>query len=820
MSTENKKRYFVDTETVGLYGMIVLIQHAVEDGPIQLTHVWKQPASKTLALIEEIADNAIVGFNLTFDWFHLCKLHTVLSLIPGNWIPEQHIETIAKLETAARDGHCLKPWSALDLFLHSRKGPQQMLMERSPVRIKRVPVNPVKHNGVEMPLCYAVKHHLDEQLDFDPLLFARKKDGKPEWTVQDRTNRDGKIDTKSKDVILRFAPSGGLKALAKLCLKNEVRHGWEDVSMTAQDYPAELGYAPTALAVTPRGAAQNWTTERGKKAWPALVERHIKHWYTNEGAQEYAYDDIVHTRDLWHHYGCPEHGDVDSVLACMVAAVRWHGFILDKPGLGELKKMAQATCDASPINTNAPKEVRRYMTEVLDDEEAKIIAESTKKARLIEMRGWEILEDDACTKCLGGLLDDEYCHRCGNTGEVKVGPHPASLRAKELVSIKEAYKELELYLKLAEGERFHASFKIIGTKSSRMSGADGLNPQGIKNDPLVRAKFPLAWDGMVLCGGDFDAFEVAIADGIYNDPDLRDALKSGQKIHGLFGMALYPKYSYDQIIDSKDNPQDYEEGDMYSRSKSGVFAMLYGGQPITLNKNLGIPIEVCEAAFVRWGEMFPGIAQAQERINTAFMPLIQPGGIKTAITWTDPEDSVGSLTGFRRFFTLENKIIKDIYEVAMSAPQSWKSGRGNDTLVRSQTRGEQTAFGATMSALYGCAFQMAEANIRAATNHEIQCTGGEITKSLQADIWDLQPHGASPWRVAPMNVHDEVMVVADPEWVPALTETVKQGVEKFRDIVPLIGMSWVNGMADWSGKKGDKNAEEVNITWKDQTNEQ
>jgi len=813
----DKKHYFVDTETVGLYGCIVLIQHAVEDGPVQMTHVWTQRADKTLALIEEIADNIVVGFNLTFDWFHLAKLHTLLSLIPGHWIPRDHIETIAKLEMAARDGHCLKPWSALDLFLHSRKGDQQQLMERAPIRVKRVPVDLVIHEGVEMPMCYAVKHLLDDKLSFDPLLFARKQTKKAEWTVLDRTLRNGKIDPRTKDVVLKFAPSGGLKALAELCLKNEVRHSWDDISMNAQMYPLEAGYAPTALAVTPRGPAQQWANEKGKRAWPALVETHIDHWLNNKEALEYAHDDIIHTRDLWHHFGCPEHGDVDSVLACMVAAVRWHGFQVDKPGLSKLQDMARATFDASPINTNKPKEVRRYLTEVMDEEEAKIIADSTQKARLIEMQGWEILEDDACTKCLGGLLADVdgHCHRCDGTGEVKVGPHPAALRAKELVKIKEAYKELELYEKIFQAGRFHASFKIIGTKSSRMSGADGLNPQGIKHDPVVRSCFPLAWEGMVLCGGDFDAFEVAIADGVYNDPDLRAALKSGKKIHGLFGTALYPHYNYDQIIDSGSNPHNYEEGDMYSRAKSGVFAMLYGGQPVTLNKNLGIPIEICEAAFLRWGEMFPGIGKAQNRINESFMPLVQPGGKGTAITWQDPEDSVGSLTGFRRFFTLENQLIKDIFEVAGDPPESWRAAGKGRTIVRSPTRGEQTIFGATLSSLYGCAFQMAEANIRAATNHEIQCTGGEITKSLQADIWKLQPAGVSPWRVAPLNVHDEVMVATHPDWVPALTETVRQGVEKFRKIVPLIGMSWVNGMSDWSGKKGAVGAEEVSISWKD-----
>lgn len=33
--------------------------------------------------------------------------------------------------------------------------------------------------------------------------------------------------------------------------------------------------------------------------------------------------------------------------------------------------------------------------------------------------------------------------------------------------------------------------------------------------------FPLAWDGYELCGGDFDSFEVTLADAVYNDQTLR-----------------------------------------------------------------------------------------------------------------------------------------------------------------------------------------------------------------------------------------------------------------------------------------------------------
>jgi hypothetical protein len=52
-----------------------------------------------------------------------------------------------------------------------------------------------------------------------------------------------------------------------------------------------------------------------------------------------------------------------------------------------------------------------------------------------------------------------------------------------------------------------------------------------------------------------------------------------------------------------------------------------------------------------------------------------------------------------------------------------------------------------------------------------------------------------------MNVHDEIMCVTHPDHVEPVRSTVRRGVEMYRPQVPLIGMTWFEGMPDWSGKK-------------------
>jgi hypothetical protein len=854
------KLAFIDSETIGLHGMMILLQFAIDDGDINLWDVWKKPVGETLDLIEWLATHTVVGFNLTFDWFHIVKIYTVFSLCPRDWIPEEHIEEIALLEPLAQNGPCIKPVNALDLLLHSRKGQYQALMARSDIRIRRVP----------NALAYALAEELEKRVQIDGIYFAKSHDkDAPKWQVFDIKNREGEFDSNFKDVVLRFNPAGGLKFLAEHALGYKPKYIYTDVEIDRKYWPKELGYAPIALATsTPDKNWEVWTrdkkTDKRKLvgySWPALIKHHIEHWHTREDAREYASDDIKYTRELYYHFEKPEAGDDDSVLACMVPVIRWRGFKTNNPGIRILLDKAQALIDNAPVNVNKPTEVRAYIGECMDDMEKLIISTSTKKANIKAVSMWEVLEEETCTKCSGEGHHESVCKRCEGTGKLHAigatttdhGNHPAAIRADELLTIKVAAKEVELYKKLLRAGKFHASFVVIGTLSTRMSGADGLNAQGIKSTKEVRAMFPLAWDPVdipgykkrleeiigerwtevwervkdfyiqdmyQLCGGDFDSFEVTLADAVYQDPDLRKALvtkvpchkcdatgqrkgeecgecdgtgRTTKKIHALFGMCLFPGKTYEEIVASAGTSND-----MYSKGKQGVFAMIYGGDFNTLVRNLGIPVDTAAEAFETWNKWFPRSAKARERTFKAFCSMKQPGGLGTQVIWGDPDDYVESFLGFRRYFTLENMITKELFKLANGVPKAWKNCKIK--VLRRQK--VQTAGGAVSSAVYGAAFQIQAANQRAAANHEIQSPGGQLTKALQRAIWDLQPVGVNVLLVAPMNVHDELMCVTHPDYVETVATVVRDKVESFRPKVPLIGMTWNKAQENWAEKKG------------------
>lgn len=780
---------FLDTETCGLVGMPVLIQYAYDDGPIHLFEPWTRPVRESLELIEKVCDTCFVGFNNSFDWFMLCKLYTIWRLLPSDLIPANDIPLVAEMEPLGRDGPCIKPASALDLMLHSRKGPYQSLMARNDVRIRKVPTI----------LAAPLAQELEKRIEFDGILFARRKDPEaPRWQVFDRRNKAGDIDPDFKDVVLKFHAAGGLKFLAEHALGIKPDYHYQDIEIDPKLRPYELGYVPFALGVS--SPEQDWEVfdKHGDSkgfAWPAVIHHHIKHWHNSEDARKYARDDVKYTRMLEEKFEYPEIGDNDSVLACMVAAVRWHGFVVDLDQTEELLEKSRKIVLRSPVNINKPKQVRHYIRECMDDTEALLIDNSTKKSNLEQIRDEMVVEEagEICIKCMG-----EGCLRCDHAGELAVGRMPAAERCDEILKIKEAAKEVELYTKLIQAGRLHAEFRVIGTLSSRMSGGGGLNAMGIKHSNEVRRMFSLAWAGMVLCGGDFDSFEVTLADAVFQDPALRADLLAGKKLHALMGMALYPGKTYEDIIASKGS-----DFDMYMRGKQAVFAMLYGGDHTTVHNKLAIPLAVAEEAFIRFQRKYPGIKKCREEVFNRFQAMKQPGGIGTAITWKDPDDYAETFLGFRRYFTLENRVCKELFKLAQSPPRHWRKVK----LEIVRTDRVQQVGGAVSSALYGAAFQIQAANTRAANNHLIQSPGAMITKTVQRRIWDAQPHGVNDWRVAPFNCHDEVMVVTHPDYVEEVTNTVIEAVESYRAQVPLIGMEWAKNMRNWSEKGGGTNDE-------------
>jgi len=804
---------FLDYETCGLHGMPVLLQYAIDDGEIQLYDIWKNRIEDTLDILKLITTHkgGVVGFNIAFDWFHQCKLYTVFNEFVKRTglkhvIPEHYIRDIAECEMDARDGPCLRPVKACDLLLCARKGKYQSLMDRNDIRIRKVPT----------VLSHKIADELHKRIPLNPLYFARYKEKHDNnWQVLDILDKNtGEVVSGFKDVVLKFNPSSALKALAQdaLGVKEDEVIYFTDVEPSKNLYPEEVGYAPFAKAIATGGRADNILS--WGQTWPNKIGGHIDHWAYNAKARKYAENDIVYTRGLYNHFERPELGDVDSDLACQVAAVRWRGFKVDLESIKIQRDKAVERTKKTPM---APSKVKEAIWPLLDATEKLATGGSTKKIILEAMSKWTI----DCPECEGNGGD---CKKCKGSGEVI---HPAAKVAKEVLEARKATKEKELYDKLLQAGRLHASFKVIGALSGRMSGADGLNPQGIKATKEVRKCFPLAWPGQAFCGGDFESFEVCIAAAVYKDPKLlsdltslsicseckgvgeiekdkktnqmvtcpecKGAKQSKKKIHGIFATALYPGETYETVVLSKGM-----DPDMYKAGKIGVFLKMYGGNEKTMMDRIpDMTEEQAKKADVLWGQMYPGIAKAQKRIVEMFCSMRQPDGIGHKVYWHEPSETIESLLGFPRFFTLENRICHELFTLAEEPPKEWLNIK---VTVRRRDR-DQTATGAVRSALFGAAFQIQSGNMRAAANHEIQATGAGITKVVQHKIWiTFQPAGINEWHVMPMNIHDEILCPCMPEIQSQIEDLVKEEVKKFVPLIPLISIDWKSNMETWADK--------------------
>lgn len=773
---------FLDTETTSFHGIIVLMQAAIGDGPIQLWSPWTETATDTLDWMRKyvLHKGGLVMFNASFDFFHCQKLYNVLTLFQRKYgkheFPEDYVNEIAALEKDARFENCIKPYGALDLMLHSKKGEFQSLMNRKAIRIRRIPYI----------IALDLVDELNRRIVLDDVYFARKADKTTRWKIHDITNDLGEVIPDLVDVVLTFAPSGSLKALAiHVGIQNaNTRSLFEDVSIPEQFMSNEPGYSPFATAPfeLPSGkfvvpSPSNWYGR-----WPEHIRHHIHHWTYNEDARIYAEDDIKDTRGLYKYFGCPDLGDDDSELACMVGSTRWRGFSIDRVSLEKQLNQAEEDLKQYDFNWNSPNVCRKVLEQHMDDDLKKLIP-STSKNILEEVAKWQI--EDVCDDCFGA-----GCEKCENKGTVSTGvPHLAALDAERILQARRTSKRRGDILKLMMTDRFHPDFKIIGAKSSRMSGTGGLNAQGISSAPAIRSCFTLADSGEILSGGDFDSFEVTIADATYNDPALRADLLADTKLHAVMGGYLYD-LTYEETMSTKGLEGNK---DKYAKGKSAIFALFYGGDSGTLVRKSGVSLEKAQEAEHKWAKRYPVMNEGKKKVIDAHTCMTQPKGIGSNVIWKEPAEYVETMFGFRRYFTLENKICKALFDLATNPPKDWKSIKGQ-VVRRDKT---QTSLGATRSALYGAAFNIMSSNIRASINHLIQGSGATPQKSLQRQLWDIQPSGESKMLIRGYSVHDELLMVHVPEVTEEVIKIKDSFLVEFRKRIPLLAITWITGMSSW-----------------------
>lgn len=708
---------FLDTETCGLSGIIVTIQTKKLDESPVFYEIWRRPASLTIELIEQICNEEVVAYNLTFDWFHLVKFYNIFVQIRDKSIPPDPAE-VWSIEQEKNIKYACRPQAALDLMLHAKQGPLQSLMipKTEVVKISRVPA----------PAAGDLKKILDTipYQGIDWIYFYHNKNFQG-WTIDYNKDKD------FPDLVLRFAPTLALKPLVK----------YLGIDENTINYPL-----PKELFIPDE---PEWNPYHGE--WYRYLGSNIKFWSTNERAKQYAINDVVYLEKLWNYFKEPNCGDTDSELSIAVANARARGFAINIDKIESLIERLRQGSFAAP---KSPAEAKQFI--VGDNIYAKLRLPNTKDKTLVAF--------------------------------IRADPDdPAAKRAEAVRKARRAEKHLDICKKLTATGRFYPDFAIIGTKTSRMAGRGGLNAQGIPHLSEFRSLFTFADKPDVFSGGDFKSFEITIADAAYNDSKLHTQLLEGYSFHLIFGSYLYDKsYSEMEIIKETDE-------DTYTRIKSSVFALLYGAQAHKLAQTAYIEEEKAEQAYKQFIKTYPQVGESRANIFKQFCSVQQPAGLGTQVVWHEPAEYIESLLGFRRYYTLENKVLKQLYNIATAS--SFLQEYSTQECIRRDRK--QTVQNACRSAIYGAIFQLQAANMRSAANHVIQSTGAQLCKLLQLMLWNYQPKGIHEFRVQVMNVHDEVLVVHKSDIEPDI-----QGfLVKHRQTVPLLDINWKTNLNNWSEVK-------------------
>lgn len=604
---------------------------------------------------------------------------------------------------------------------------------------------PINIRRVPRDIAPQLKQYLESNLRLPDICFSKDPRGY-HWRIQENDS-----DSKLVNLKLVFSGSTSLRALS------------HDILGEAKaDWPIPKDIMPTELMWYPFG-------QHGKRPWLKVIHRHIEMWNSHPKARYYAEKDVYLLRRL-HREGFADapRDHSDSLLACDIASARHRGFAIDHERIKQIIPELERQAEEAP---KAPKAVHAWISHKLSTEE-RLVFKSTDK------------------KSLQSLVENS-------------NPEAAQ-RASAVLHARKAQNRLTLLRRLLTLPSFHPDFKVIGTKSNRKSGGGeekhqggSINPQGIPRDKDIRDGFSMAYEGEELFGGDAKSYEVTLIDAVLPDPVLHEELLSGKSFHALMGSLWYdvPYHEMMYLKDSKD--------DRYARTKAADFAKFYGAEIQKLSEVLGVSEEQAQAGDEKFAQKYNTMFKQRQELAMSFCSMRQPNGIGSNVEWHEPQEYIESILGFRRYFTLENKICKVLYDLAnnQSLIRSFvPPNKKSEKVIRRQSRGAQTLSGATQSALYAAAFALQAANMRAACNHIIQSPGGQITKELELTFLEHQPRGIHPWYIRTFNMHDEILIVKSKDLQIDTHQILKDFIDKYRKVVPLLDWEW-DKLQSWGTKE-------------------
>ncbi len=347
-------------------------------------------------------------------------------------------------------------------------------------------------------------------------------------------------------------------------------------------------------------------------------------------------------------------------------------------------------------------------------------------------------------------------------------------------SICQVLKQYETIL-LGNG-RFYPDFRVLGTITDRMAGTSGFNCQGVSKDAKIRSVIKTT------CSGDFDALEVIIAAHLYQDENLLREIRNGEDPHTNTVSRIFEQFRGRKLTElmkikgDKSHPEYADFSKCRNDSKGIFFGVLYGSEPMKQGEQLRTTPEKAEKIMEEhFFAHYPSLKKSREDLQRAYC---------TADFDTWRKDSIDkmkryteNLYGDRRWIDFEVNVAswfwKNADKYANLIPRSEKR-----RVIRMQAKGPQEIRQTVRSACLGATSKIQKSVSRQLGNYPIQSTGARLTKELMCEIWRF-------YKVPMFNVHDEVNL-GHHELIdtPGISRRVQDFVEKKRELIPHLSMDF------------------------------
>lgn len=749
-------KIYHDCESVGLMGPTKLHQFSIDGGPVQFIPMFRgwetnsgtrEALGRLLDLLYR-PDTIYVGFNVSFDMFHLYRCaHRLIYGLPYN-----------SSERPAKPFLC----KTLDLQVHAMlKSPLAPFAfsrsrSRSVATVRKIPVQAEEY----------VKNLIEPRLKkFVPNGF--------ELTCSKHEVKD------RKDLIsLSWAVVGGL-SLKKLM----AHYGLKTMKID------EVWPLPT------KGTESPWLPYPDPSVHSSIevecdqvmLDRSSPFW-------RYSELDVLYLQILEQKLGCPGL-DHHSSCAHAVAYTRYYGFDVNRARLEQSRayyqnKLERIEQTLAGVDLKSPKQRLEFLKPFFP------LLASTKKQVLANLATLAQPGSDEARSILEYGSTRQRLMQIDKVAECRTGKAHPELRVMGTATGRMAGSAGLNWQGIGQPDLLEPEDTLepdLGDELDEMPDEfmERVDEEEVRDEEEENKKIGLR---SAICSpmvGDFSSFEVCIAARVYADEQLQRDLNDGVDLHSMTTALFHPKL--------KDSERDYdrvrslylEHDPRMSRyrkqMKSIVFKIFYFASAMKVADQLGFLPEQAEAVLDNFYGRYGGIRRYREDIERRFITADTEDWTADSVSKMDRGQT--DLTGFSRRWDFEAELAATMWELGHTRIRSGCGG----VVTRQEQKGKQTVDQAIKSALLGSAIAVQAAVSRQAGNMPVQATGANLTKKLMSELWEV-------YRVPCMNIHDELVFSHHPNFnSPRLGSFIDKWVEEHKSVVPSLEFKY-DATEYWSDK--------------------